>query len=248
MQTVRFSLKDLMPWRKGPYEYFGIRIDGEWRSDLKWNRIVLHMGDLSGKKIADIGCNNAYYMYRMVPYKPELVVGFEPMERYYFNFLLNQRFCPISFIKYELMGVEDVGLFEDFFDIVLFMGILYHRRNPIDTLEQVCRCLKKGGIAIVESAGIAGELPVCLIPDKRYMKAKGYWFLPTPLALEHMLKRTGFDTPETFCVIKLDANEQRRTPWVGTESLEDFLDPADKSKTIEGYPAPYRIYIKAIKK
>ncbi|HBY85223.1 MAG TPA: tRNA 5-methoxyuridine(34)/uridine 5-oxyacetic acid(34) synthase CmoB, partial [Colwellia sp.] len=35
-------------------------------------------------------------------------------------------------------------------------------------------------------------------------------------------------------------DEQRKTEWIDTESLQDFLDPNDSSKTIEGYPAPKR--------
>jgi tRNA (mo5U34)-methyltransferase len=41
--------------------------------------------------------------------------------------------------------------------------------------------------------------------------------------------------------------EQRRTEWMITESLEQFLDPADHSKTIEGYPAPMRAVLIATK-
>ena len=47
--------------------------------------------------------------------------------------------------------------------------------------------------------------------------------------------------------MKTELNEQRKTEWIDTQSLEDFLDPNDPQKTVEGYPAPKRVYIKAIK-
>ena len=46
-----------------------------------------------------------------------------------------------------------------------------------------------------------------------------------------------------MCVTSLD--EQRRTDWMTSESLAEFLDPNDRSKTIEGYPAPLRAVLTA---
>ncbi|MDA3850507.1 MAG: DUF1698 domain-containing protein, partial [Spirochaetaceae bacterium] len=64
----------------------------------------------------------------------------------------------------------------------------------------------------------------------------------------NMLKRTGFTDIELFHQHKLEFQEQRQTPWAPYQSLEHFLDPHDVSKTVEGYPAPVRIYIRATKK
>lgn len=240
------SLKVFMPWRKGPFNYFGFFIESEWRSEFKWNRIAPYL-DLKGKKVADIGCNNTYYMYRILSHNPKLVVGFDPIERYYFNYLLNQRFVQASNVKFELIGVENVLLYEGFFDVVLAMGVLYHRRNPMQMLEDINKSMKNGGTLILETAGIPGDESYCLFPEDRYLKAGGYWFLPTWKAAVSMLKRSNFCDIESFTVANLGVNEQRRTPWVGTESLEDFLDKNDPTKTVEGYPAPVRIYIKAKK-
>jgi tRNA (mo5U34)-methyltransferase len=52
---------------------------------------------------------------------------------------------------------------------------------------------------------------------------------------------------EILETMKTEPNEQRKTEWIDTQSLEDFLDPNDPEKTIEGYPAPKRVYIKALK-
>ena len=249
LQTLKEVLRDLKPWRKGPFSYFGTNVDGEWRSDLKWQRVLDLFGpDFTGKIIADVGCNNTYYMCRILPEKPRLVLGLDPMERYYFHFLLNQRFLKSSSMGFELMGAEDLPLFPELFDLVLFMGILYHRRHPLHALQSVARSLRRGGEILVETAGIPGEDPVCLFPEDRYMKAPGYWFLPTAKAAENMLKRTGFTCVETLGSFPLTEEEQRRTPWVGTESLSDFIDPRDPEKTVEGYPRQLRIFLRGVKK
>lgn len=242
------TLKDLMPWRKGPWNYFGTEIDTEWRSNMKWQRVLDAVKpDFKGKKILDIGCNNLYYMYRMLHDDPELIVGFDPIPRYYFNHLLNKRFVQDPRIEFELFGVDQAGLFKDFYDYTLFMGILYHRRDPLGALKNVYDSLKKGGTLIMECSGIGGDDSICLFPESRYCKAPGYWFLPTWKAIESMLHRTGFTEIETFYKEPLTMDEQRKTEWIDTNSLEHFLDPDDLTKTVEGYPAPVRIYTKAVK-
>lgn len=248
-KNLEKTLADLKPWRKGPFNYFGIPLDGEWRSDLKWSRVMeLTSLDLHGKIVADVGCNNTYYMCRMLAEKPELILGMDPVERYFFHFLLNQRFLQSPLLGFELMGAEDLPLFLEVFDVVFFMGILYHRRHPLHALQAVAASLRRGGVIIVETAGIPGEDPVCLFPEDRYMKTPGYWFLPSRKAAENMLKRTGFTSVETLGVFPLTEEEQRKTEWVGTESLEDFIDPGDPEKTVEGYPRQVRIYLRGVRK
>lgn len=241
-------LHDLKPWRKGPWNYFGTEVDTEWRSYMKWNRVIEAVKpDFRGKRVLDIGCNNLYYMYKMLADDPELIVGFDPIPRYYFNHLFNQRFIQDPRVQFELFGVDQAGMFKDFFDYTIFMGILYHRRDPLGALKNVFDSLKKGGTLIMECSGIGGDDPVALLPEGRYCKAPGYWFLPTWKTIENMLHRTGFTEIETFYKEPLTMDEQRKTPWIDTNSLEDFLDPDDLTKTVEGYPAPVRIYTKAVK-
>ncbi len=43
---LRQCLQTFIPWRKGPFELFGIYIDSEWRSDWKWQRVAPHLSDL----------------------------------------------------------------------------------------------------------------------------------------------------------------------------------------------------------
>jgi len=242
------ALKALIPWRKGPFSYYGTDIDSEWKSHLKWDRVAPWLPDLKNKKICDIGCNNEYYMFRMMSQNPWFVLGIDPMVRYYFHHILNRKFYYDPRMNFDMLGVDDMDLFPEFFDVVFFMGIIYHRRNPVETLKLINSSMKRGGTLILESSGIPGDEPYCLFPDGRYMKAPGYWFLPTASALKNMLSRTGFHKIEIFENFKLDVEEQRQTEWAIYESLEHFLDPRDPSKTVEGYPAPVRIYIRAQKR
>ena len=71
-------LKNLMPWRKGPYSLYGINIDTEWRSDWKWERVLPHLSDLSGRTILDVGCGSGYHMWRMIGAGAHLAVGIDP--------------------------------------------------------------------------------------------------------------------------------------------------------------------------
>lgn len=246
--ALQKMLEDLMPWRKGPWNYFGTEIDTEWRSNMKWDRVYDFVKpDLEGKRVLDIGCNNLYYMYKMLADNPEIVIGFDPIPRYFFNHIFNQRFVQDPRIAFELFGVDEAELFKGFFDYTFFMGILYHRRDPMGALKAVYDSLKKGGTLVMECSGIGGDDPICLFPESRYCKAPGYWFLPTWKTIENMLHRTGFTEIETFYKEPLSLEEQRKTKWINTNSLEDFLDPNDLSKTVEGYPAPVRIYTKAVK-
>jgi tRNA (mo5U34)-methyltransferase len=88
---------------------------------------------------------------------------------------------------------------------------------------------------------------MALFPASTYAKAPGTWFVPTASCLVNWLKRSGFDQTEVFCRHPMDDSEQRRTEWMTFESFSDFMDPADPNRTIEGYPAPWRVFVKAVK-
>jgi len=127
------------------------------------------------------------------------------------------------------------------------MGILYHRISPLEVLRDCHRALQPGGVLIVESQAIPGEEPVALFPETTYAKAPGTWFVPTAPCLVNWLKRAGFAQVELFCRHPMDSSEQRRTAWMDFESFSDYLDPADPALTVEGYPAPWRVFVRAAK-
>ncbi|MEK6198098.1 MAG: tRNA 5-methoxyuridine(34)/uridine 5-oxyacetic acid(34) synthase CmoB, partial [Desulfobacterales bacterium] len=173
------TMRDFMPWRKGPFEVFGNSIDAEWRSDRKWNRVLPELPDLRDKVVADIGCNNGYYMFRMAQHNPKLVVGFEPYLQHYFAFKTLSAFAGVESLAVELLGVEHMTFFRNCFDVVFLMGILYHRSSPVDVLRDVRSAMSPEGVLIVESQGIPGNEPLALFPEHRYAKVPGTYFVPT---------------------------------------------------------------------
>jgi len=237
------TLRAFMPWRKGPFSVFGIDIDAEWRSERKWNRLLSELPDLSGKKIADIGCNNGYYMFRMQPHNPELVMGFEPYIQHYYAFKMLNTFAGLQNLHAELLGVEHIALFENCFDVIFLMGILYHRISPLEVLKDVRKALAPGGTLLVESQAIPGDLPVALFPEGRYAKVPGTYFVPTGTCLINWMRRAGFNDVKLFCSHPMSNKEQQKTAWMEFESYDDFIDPHNPDMTVEGYPAPLRIFL-----
>jgi len=244
---VEQVLRGLMPWRKGPFSIFGIDIDAEWRSERKWNRIVPELPELSGKVIADIGSNNGYYMFRMADYRPEFVLGFEPYVQHYYTFKTLNSFAGQTRLQTELLGIEHLNLFPECFDVIFCLGILYHRPSPIEALRDLRSALKPGGVLIIESQAIPGTEPVAFFPEQTYAKVPGTWFVPTAACLHNWIARTGFHAVQLFCDHAMSGEEQRRTAWMTFESYEDFIDKHNPAFTIEGYPAPRRVFFKATK-
>ncbi len=239
------TLQDFMPWRKGPFEVFGINIDAEWRSERKWNRVLPELPDLHGRIVADIGCNNGYYMFRMAQYNPKLVLGFEPYLQHYFAFKTLNQFAGVGNLSVELLGVEHIPLFPNCIDVVFLMGILYHRSSPVDVLRDIRASMSPGGVLIVESQGIQGDEPQALFPERCYAKVPGTYFVPTGACLVNWLSRAGFIDVKIFYSHSMSSKEQRRTEWMDFESYDDFIDKSDPTLTVEGYPAPIRIFAKA---
>ena len=245
LARVEKVLRSLMPWRKGPFSIFGIDVEAEWRSNRKWRRVLPALPDLEGKIIADIGASNGYYMFRMARHNPALVLGFEPYLHHYFTFRLLNGFAGVDNLQMEPLGVEQISLFEKSFDIIFLMGIIYHRSSPVDMLRDIKKAMKPGATLIVESQAIPGKEPVALFPEKRYAKVPGTYFVPTATCLRNWLTRVGFQEVEIFFEHRMNRSEQRKTDWMAFESYTDFIDPDNPELTVEGYPAPIRVYLKA---
>jgi len=242
---IKESALLMKPWRKGPFRINDLFIDSEWQSQIKYNLLEPHF-NLQDKIVGDIGCNNGYYLFRMLSQKPKKLIGFDPSAIYYSQFMFLDHFIK-SDIVYELLGVEHVEYYEHKFDTLFCLGVLYHRSDPVAMLKSLFKGLNKGGELILDTFMIDGEGEMCLTPRDRYSKIPNIYFVPTVSALKNWCLRAGFESVEVLEIMKTDLNEQRKTEWIDTQSLEDFLDPNDPEKTVEGYPAPKRVYIKAVK-
>ena len=246
-QQVEQALKQLHPWRKGPFELYGIHIDTEWRSDWKWARLEQQIQPLQGRKILDVGCGNGYYALRMAGAGAEFVVGIDPNLLFLSQFQALTHFIvpkpPVHFIP---VGLEQLPDNLHYFDTVFSMGVLYHRKSPIDHLYQLREALRSGGELVLETLVIEGERGEVLVPESRYAKMRNVWFIPSVGELIHWLQRCGFREVRCLDQSNTTVEEQRSTAWMEFESLPDFLDPQDHSLTIEGHPAPRRAVLSAI--
>ncbi|WP_457807725.1 tRNA 5-methoxyuridine(34)/uridine 5-oxyacetic acid(34) synthase CmoB [Kushneria sp. EE4] len=242
-------LKILAPWRKGPYRIGEITIDTEWRSDWKWQRIAPHLSDLAGRRVLDVGGGNGYHGWRMAGAGAGFVLIIDPSPRFYWQFHAMRHFIGDAGANVHFLpvGIEEVPPNLAAFDTVFSMGVLYHRRSPIDHLRELYDTLRPGGELVLETLVVEGDEHRVLVPGERYAQMPNVWFLPSSKALMHWLSRVGFDRARVVDEADTTLGEQRATEWMTFQSLSDFLDPEDSSRTVEGYPAPRRAVVIARK-
>lgn len=244
---VENGLRAFMPWRKGPYQVFGTYIDTEWRSDLKWERILPHITPLKGRRILDVGCGSGYHCWRMLGEDAAFVLGIDPSLLFFFQFQVINHFARRDNIHLLPLPLEAVPAKSQAFDTVFSMGVLYHRRSPLDHIAALHDCLLPGGELVLETLVIEGGLGHSLMPQDRYAMMRNVWFIPTCDTLSLWLARCGFKEIRVVDVSRTTVEEQRATDWMRFQSLSDFLDPANLELTVEGYPAPRRAVLIAKK-
>lgn len=239
--VIRKCLQDLIPWRKGPYSVHDIFIDTEWRSDWKWDRVLPHLAPLKDKTILDVGCGNGYHCWRMLGAGAKRVIGIDPSPRFIVQFHMIKHFAGDHFpIDVLPVGIEDLPEKTQFFDTTFCMGVFYHRRSPMDHLQELKNTLKPGGQLVLETLIIDGKLSDVLVPEDRYAKMNNVWFIPSAETLISWMKKMGFKNPRVVDVCPTTTEEQRTTDWMRFHSLKEFLDPENPSLTAEGHPAPIR--------
>ncbi|XKH01455.1 tRNA 5-methoxyuridine(34)/uridine 5-oxyacetic acid(34) synthase CmoB [Marinobacter nauticus] len=246
-EQLERGLRGLMPWRKGPFDFFGTYIDTEWRSDWKWERVAPHLADLRGRTILDVGCGSGYHCWRMAGAGAARVVGIDPGLLFLFQFLAVKGYLGDVPVDLLPVRMEDLPNQLELFDTTFSMGVLYHRRSPLDHLLELKGTLRRGGELVLETLVVDGPEGYSLMPEDRYGQMRNVWFLPSCPTLLRWLDRTGFRNARVVDVSDTTTDEQRATDWMRFNSLKDFLDPDDPSRTIEGYPGPKRATIIAEK-
>ncbi len=242
---VKAGLQQLSPWRKGPFQFFDTHIDTEWHSDWKWQRIAPHLAPLEGRTILDVGCGSGYHMWRMLGAGAYRVIGVDPSRLFLAQFQAFKQYAqagqeaPLN-IDLLPLRMEDVPRPLKAFDTTFSMGVLYHRKSPLDHMAELKDTLKPGGQLVLETLVIEGGLGEVLMPEDRYAQMRNVWFLPTCDTLLLWARRVGFKNPRIVEKNVTSLEEQRSTDWMPYQSLTDFLDADDKTKTLEGYPAPLR--------
>ena len=243
--VLRNTLQQLHPWRKGPFELFGVHIDTEWRSDWKWDRLAPHLKALDGRRVLDVGCGSGYHCWRMAGAGATEVIGIDPTPLFVVQYWALQKYLLHPGVWVLPLGIQHVPPRLAAFDTVLSMGVLYHRRSPVDHLQELKDCLRPGGQLLLETLVIEGGPGATLVPEGRYARMGNVWFLPSVDTLLGWMRKLGLVEPRLADVSVTSTDEQRSTPWMRFHSLADFLDPKDPGLTLEGHPAPRRAVITA---
>ncbi|SDH16258.1 TIGR04290 family methyltransferase [Pelagibacterium luteolum] len=214
-QSLAQKIKDLGPW------FHNLIIDdiptapdhflGDYPT-FKWERFshVLPK-DLSGMSVLDIGCNAGFYTLEMKRRGADRVVGIDSDPRYLAQaeFAAGHQGLDINFRQ---MTVYDVERLHERFDLVVFMGVLYHLRHPLLALDLIhqhaandlllFQSMQRGSaeIARVESDYDFSEweifeeagFPQFSFVEHSYAGDPTNWFIPNRAGMEALLRSAGF--------------------------------------------------------
>ncbi|MGY0399311.1 MAG: tRNA 5-methoxyuridine(34)/uridine 5-oxyacetic acid(34) synthase CmoB, partial [Ostreibacterium sp.] len=232
----------LCPWRKGPFQFLNITIDSEWNSLEKWRRIQMTEIDFTNKNVLDIGCGNGVFMWVIEQSGAKSVTGIDPIWLFYYQFMVFQHYLKKPNLCFLPLGIEDLPL-KKAYDSVLSMGVLYHRKSPLDHLLQLKGLIKKGGHLILETIVLTDDNKTLLTPQNRYAGMRNVWMIPSVSVLIDWLIKVGFNIIHISDLVKTTLDEQHQSEWMNFHSLNQFLDTKNHALTIEGHPAPYRVII-----
>lgn len=244
-RELEAALRSLHPWRKGPFSLFGVDIDTEWRSDFKWDRLSGAIDPLEGRRVLDVGCGSGYHCWRMKGAGAAEVIGIDPTPLFVLQFKAIQHYLNIDSVHVLPLALEQLPPKLKSFDTTFSMGVLYHRRSPMDHLTDLRDTLAPGGQLVLETLVVEGGEDTVFVPPDRYARMGNVWFLPSPAALMKWMSKTGFVDVELVDLNQTTVAEQRSTEWMTFYSLSNFLDSDDHNKTVEGHPAPRRAIITA---
>ena len=198
LHQALFALK---PWRKGPYQVFDTFIDTEWRSDWKWQRVSPHIADLTGRKILDVGCGTGYHCWRMLGDGASYVMGIDPSMRFIVQHQAIQKYIQDSRFDFLPIGIEDMPSDLSYFDSIFSMGVLYHRRNPINHLLELKQLLEPGGELVLETLIVDEVEGGTLTPEPRYAQMRNVWSIMTVEKINDLLKEAGFKNIRCVCLL-----------------------------------------------
>ena len=112
---------------------------------VKWASFRDHVpADLSGRTVLDIGCNGGFYSLEMKRRGAARVLAIDHDPHY----LAQARFAAEVEgleIEFRQLSVYDVGALGERFDVVLFLGVLYHLRHPLLALDPIFNCVPDAG-------------------------------------------------------------------------------------------------------
>ncbi|HZG09596.1 MAG TPA: TIGR04290 family methyltransferase [Allosphingosinicella sp.] len=215
-EALRARIEALGPW------FHNIDLGGVWTApehflgdypNVKFKRFAPHLPhDLSGKSVLDIGCNAGFYSMEMKRRGADRVLGIDSDERY----LEQARFAAETLgydnIEFRNLSVYDVAALGERFDVVIFMGVLYHLRHPLLALDLIrehvagdlllFQSMQRGSMELPDLAGDYPFEETEIFDDPAYPKLhfveREYahdwtnWWVPNRACVEGMLRSAGF--------------------------------------------------------
>jgi len=179
---------------------------------IKWTRFAPALsGSIAGRSVLDIGCSSGFYSIEMKRRGAARVVGIDSDEDYLDQARFAAEVCGAD-IELRQMSVYDVAQLKERFDIVLFMGVIYHLRHPLLALDLinehvagdllVFQAMQRGGNEVEplqEDYGFwdMGQFESRAYPklhfiEHRYAGDDTNWWVPNRACAEAMLRSAGF--------------------------------------------------------
>lgn len=183
---------------------------------VKWQRFAHALpADLSGRAVLDIGCNGGFYSIEMKRRGADRVVGIDADERY----LAQARFAAEAMkmdVEFRQLSVYDVPQLREKFDLVIFMGVLYHLRHPLLALDLIHEHVTRDLLLFQSMQRGSGEVmelepdypfeqrdifdnsrfPKMHFIERNYSGDPTNWWVPNRACVEAMLRSAGYNIIE----------------------------------------------------
>jgi len=214
-EHLQKEITELGPWfqnldingvKTAPDHFLGDYPSFKWRG---FQHIIPE--DLEGRSVLDVGCNAGFYSLEMKRRNAGRVLGIDSDPHY----LRQARFAAEHLeldVQFRQMSVYDVGTLNETFDLVIFMGVLYHLRHPLLALDllynhvvggqMLFQCLQRGDERIPDiqenydfsewAIFDRPDYPKLFFVEERYASDPTNWFVPNKAAMEAMLRSSGF--------------------------------------------------------
>ncbi|HEY0043556.1 MAG TPA: TIGR04290 family methyltransferase [Allosphingosinicella sp.] len=213
---LKARIEALGPW------FHNIDLGGVWTApdhflgdypNSKFKRFAAHLPeDLTGKTVLDIGCNAGFYSMEMKRRGAERVLGIDSDERYLSQARLAAEALGYDGIEFRNLSVYDIGALGEKFDVVIFMGVLYHLRHPLLALDLIhehvagdlliFQSMQRGSKDVpaleedypFEETAIFDQAayPKLHFVEREYARDWTNWWVPNRAAAEAMLRASGF--------------------------------------------------------
>ncbi|MDC7785483.1 TIGR04290 family methyltransferase [Rhodoplanes sp. TEM] len=179
---------------------------------VKWKGFAHAVpADLAGKSVLDIGCNGGFYSIEMKRRGAARVLGIDSDEDYLAQARFAAEVCDAD-VEFRRLSVYEVGAIGETFDLVIFMGVLYHLRHPLLALDLIrthvardlllFQSMQRGSTAVHEAADDYDfwqtdlfdrpDWPKLHFVEKRYAGDPTNWWIPNRACVEAMLRSAGF--------------------------------------------------------